>query len=272
MSSNTRCSGRSSVTASGVWWYTRRASSTVWSISSGSNRPDSNWCGTRRVSKNCPRDRPVTITGMPSSRAPRDGDRVDRLVAPLAHVRVAVEAVAEDLVHHVGRGELVGDAEVGDAAAHVLLGALGDESVVEGERMDLPAALDQLVERIRRVLAARQQVQAVDVARAATPGVGETLVEVGLGAEPALGLGCDGVEGATGVADTFGVEFDPGTSTPSPQRTQRWLSTIVPTRSAGCHTRTSADSMPSSDTSAASTSAGSRRIPFTLSWSSIRPP
>ena len=164
MSSKTRCSGSSSVTASGVWWYTRRASSTVWSISSGSNRPDSNWCGTSRVSKNWPRESPVTMTGMPSSRGPCDGDRVDRLVAALADVGVPIEAVAEDLVHRVGRRELVGDPEIGDAATDVLLGALGDEAVVERQRVDLPAPLDELVERVRRVLAAREQVEAVDVA------------------------------------------------------------------------------------------------------------
>ena len=47
-------------------------------------------------------------------------ERVDRLVAAVAHVRVPLEAVAEDRVHVLGRHEVVLDAEIGHRPADVL--------------------------------------------------------------------------------------------------------------------------------------------------------
>ncbi len=141
---------------------------------------------------------------------PGDRDGVDGLVAALADVGVAIEAVAEDVVHDVGGGELVADAEVGDAAADVVLRPLGDESVVEGQRVDVPAPFDQLVERVGRVLASRQEVKAVDVAPPATPSIPAASLEVGLGPEPPLGLGGDEVERVAHVADALVVELGAG--------------------------------------------------------------
>ena len=89
----------------------------------------------------------------------RPGDRqgVDRLVAAVAHVGVAVEAVAEDLVHDVAGHELVVDPEFGDRPPTVLLGPLRDESVVERDGEDAGPELDESVERVGRVLAAREE-------------------------------------------------------------------------------------------------------------------
>ena len=97
--------------------------------------------------------------------------RVDRLVTALADIRVTIEAVPEDVVHHVGGGELVTDAEVGHAAADVLRRPLRDEPGIQSQRMDVPAAFDQLVQRVGRVLATRQQVEAVDVSAPAKQSV-----------------------------------------------------------------------------------------------------
>ena len=139
----------------------------------------------------------------------RSGDRdgVDGLVAALADIGVAIEAVAEDVVHDVGGGELVADAEVGHAAASVVLGSFGEEPRVEGQRVDVPAPFDQLVERVGRVLAAREQVEAVDVSPPAKQRVAAALLEVGFGPEPPLGLWCDQVEGMAHVADAVVVEL-----------------------------------------------------------------
>jgi hypothetical protein len=83
--------------------------------------------------------------------------RVDRLEAAVADVAVPFERVAEDRCHRLGGGELVVDAERGNAPADVLLGPVGDEPVVEREGVDVEPHLDELEERVGRVLAAAEQ-------------------------------------------------------------------------------------------------------------------
>ena len=141
---------------------------------------------------------------------PGDGEGVDRLVAALTDVGVAVETVGEDLVHRLGGHELVGDPEIRDAAPDVVLRPFGDEAVVEREGVDLPAPVHELVQRVGGVLAARQEVETVVVAGATGPGGVTTLVEVGRGPEPVPGLGFDGLELATRGADPERVDLDAG--------------------------------------------------------------
>ena len=87
--------------------------------------------------------------------------KIDRLEAAVADVRVALQAVDEDLVHARSGDEPVIDAEGIHGAPDVRLGTVGDEPVVEGHRQDSWSDACELEKRVGAVLAAAQEQQAV---------------------------------------------------------------------------------------------------------------
>ena len=123
---------------------------------------------------------------------------------------MAVERVAEDGGHRLGRCELVVDAEIVDRSADVRLCFVGDVAVVERQRVDLEPELDQLIQRVGRILAAAEQCDAVVFARAIGPCLVSQRNQVCWSLEPDRGLVLHRVVGMAPVAHTGVVEHDAG--------------------------------------------------------------